>query len=773
MAESTAVSPAALHRELARERIQSARRINLLRLCGVSAFFALFLVLGGILRLPAWTGNLDLFAGYWAVTVALFLAARHSNRVARFGTVAVALVDVPMVFLLQLATIPTSPSASGVAGFTVGVYVLLVILAALSLENWYILFTAAIAAAFEILLQRVAGVGLGARVSTVMLLGLAAAACSYARFRLVALIERVDRDIVEQRRAESALRQAERMAALAELGRELSGTLDPTTVAQRTADSIARLLAAKTAVLFHAEPDRALVAIAASGSMARSFASGVVLPAGAGASGRAVAERQAVTTPDVLADASIRMTPDLRERIERADYHAVCAVPLRVRDTVIGALSIGDARGRVFTADEVHLAQAFADHAALSFENARLYAELESRLHQLEASQEQLLQAGKLAAVGQLVSGVAHEINNPLTVIVGHAEILSRRLANSDHQRHVDGILDGAARAAKIVQGLQTFGRPRPREIAGVDLRDVVTRVLALREDGLRVKGIALSRDAPETVPAVRGDAAQLEQVVLNLVLNAEQALAGSPAPQIAVRVTSVEGWVRVTVADNGPGIARDVLPRIFEPFFSTKPVGQGTGLGLSICYSIVQSHHGRLTVESNPGNGATFLLELPAHLGGPLASPVAAPAVQPALRRGRVLVVDDEEEVAALLHDLLGEINLEASVVTDGEAAWRTLTTEGTRFDAVTLDLRMPRLSGQALYERLAKQAPAVAATVIFVTGDTADSETELFLQRAERPVLMKPVTLEDLAMALAPFLVRASGDVPSGRRVGPRDPP
>ena len=174
-------------------------------------------MLGGLLGLPAWRGNLRLFAIYWAVSMAAFVASRRSERVARFANLAVALLDVPMVFFIQWATIPTSPSASGVAGFTVGVYVLLVILAALSLENWYILFTAAVAAAFEVALQYLAGVSVGGMISTVILLGLAAAACSYARQRLVELAGRVDRDIAEQQRAERVLRQTERMASLGTL----------------------------------------------------------------------------------------------------------------------------------------------------------------------------------------------------------------------------------------------------------------------------------------------------------------------------------------------------------------------------------------------------------------------------------------------------------------------------------------------------------------------------------------------------------------------------
>lgn len=209
--------PDALHRELTQERIQSARRINAVRVWGVSAFFALFLVLGGLLRLPAWTGNLDLFAIYWAITVVVYVLSRRFERVAWVASLAVALVDMPMVFFLQWATFPTSPSASGVAGFTVGVYVLLVILSALSLQNWFIFFTASVGAAFEVALQELAGVSTGAMASTVILLGLAAFSCAYARSRLVDLVARVDRNLAEQRRAERALRQSERMASLGTL----------------------------------------------------------------------------------------------------------------------------------------------------------------------------------------------------------------------------------------------------------------------------------------------------------------------------------------------------------------------------------------------------------------------------------------------------------------------------------------------------------------------------------------------------------------------------
>jgi two-component system NtrC family sensor kinase len=319
----------------------------------------------------------------------------------------------------------------------------------------------------------------------------------------------------------------------------------------------------------------------------------------------------------------------------------------------------------------------------------------------------------------------------------------------------VDRIRTSGMQAAKIVRELQTFVRPRPREVARLDLREVIERIVALREDALRVAGVVLVRELPAAPIAVTGDASQLEQVLMNLMLNAEQAVAGRPKGRIAIRLQAQGGRVRTTVADTGPGIPADVLPRIFEPFFSTKAVGQGTGLGLSICYSIVQSHGGRLTADSRPGLGATFVVDLPAAGdGGDVKPVVAAPPVR-SLGRGHVLVVDDEEAVGRMLSDLLLELGVSAAVVGDADAAWRALMREGRVFDAITLDLRMPGVSGQALYERFEARVPAAAARVIFVTGDTADAETENFLRKTGRPVLAKPVSLEPLAEALAPLLL------------------
>jgi len=745
--------PDSLQRELARERLKNARRTNAIRFWGVSAFFLLFLVLGGLFRLPAWSGNLRLFTLYWLATTVIFLASRRSERIVLASGMGVALFDAPIVFFLQWATFPTS-NPSGVAGFTVGVYLLLVMLAAFSLRGWYIVFTAVVVTAYEVLLQHFAGVGVGAMVSSVILIGLAAAVCSYAQYRLLRFVRRVDRHMRAHREAEAARRQAERISALASLARELSGTLDPTTVAQRTVDSIVRLLGARTAMLFRLEPaSGALVAVACTGTISPSFPIGGTLPAGAGATGQAVLLRRVVTTSDVLAEPGISLPADVEARIVESNNRAACAVPLVVRGAVIGVLRVADIQGRQFTDDEVHLAQAFADHAAFSIENARLYAELDAQLHQLEATQQQLVEAGKLAAVGQLVTGVAHEINNPLATIMGQAEMLSRRLTDPAHLERVAKIADCAMRAAKIVRGVQTFVRPQRHDVAPLDLRDVVARVVAQRRDAMGFNGITLLEDLPADVPLVLGDAEQIEQVVLNLVVNAEQAVTAVPAPRIAISLTVHDARVRLTIADTGPGIPPDIVPRIFEPFFSTKAPNQSSGLGLSTSYSIVQSHGGRLIAESTPGSGATFVVELPAHRAPAPEPPVRDPG-PPALRPGSVLVVEDEPQVAAMLRDLLTDLGLDVAIVADADNAWRVLAKDKVPFDVITVDLRLGGLSGRAFFERLEHELPALATRVIFITGEVADAESEAFLERSGRPTLKKPFSVKALIATLATLL-------------------
>ncbi len=469
------------------------------------------------------------------------------------------------------------------------------------------------------------------------------------------------------------------------------------------------------------------------------------LKIGESISGRVVVSGEPLLITDLANDP--RVIPEHRETIRRQGYRAALTVPVKVGDRTVGVLSIRTRRSEGYSAEDLRTATAFASQAAVALENSRLFQETQRAYAELSETQAQLLQAGKLAAVGRLAAGVAHEVNNPLTVIVGQAQLLRLKSTDPEVLDKTERICASAMRAARIISELQTFARPQAGQLSAVSLADVIQSVLGLHEQTLRNNGIGVDKEIAPGLPWVWGNAQQLGQVVLNLLLNAEQAVAQSgERPCITVRLTTREGGVRLVVSDTGPGIAPENLPRIFEPFFTTKPVGQGTGLGLSICYSIVAAHGGKIWAESEPGKGAALVVELPASKQPAIdgATP-ATPAVSTP-RRGHILVVDDEEDVADTLRDLLESLGQRVTVAIGGASGWERLATPGAQYDMVTLDLKMPDLPGAKLWERLMAVGSPLAERVVFVTGDTVSSETHQFLEHTGRPVLQKPFDLEDL---------------------------
>jgi signal transduction histidine kinase len=429
---------------------------------------------------------------------------------------------------------------------------------------------------------------------------------------------------------------------------------------------------------------------------------------------------------------------------------AVLMVPLVRNDEVIGTLSLDQSEPYAWTQAQVEFAMTIANQAALAADNARLYEQVRAQLHELQETQTQLLQAGKLAAIGQLVAGVAHELNNPLAVVLGQADLLKLQSADPMVLRRTEKILESGRRAARIIRELATFARPQPAAIRVGDLPQVVERALALRRQALHVRGIGLTYHPAPAVPTIRADEVQLQQVLLNLLLSAEYAAAeGERPPHITVRLSADEDGVRFTISDSGPGIAADVLPRIFEPFFTTKPVGQGTGLGLSICYRIVEAHDGRIWAESPPGEGATFTIVLPACPTPPLAADAsAAPArLSGDTLHAHVLVVDDEPDVLETLAALFESLGHRVTTALGGEQGWERLVAPQAAYDLVTLDLKMPDLPGTKIWERLVATNTALARRVTFITGDTVDPVAQDFVATVGRPVLCKPVDLAQIA--------------------------
>ena len=363
----------------------------------------------------------------------------------------------------------------------------------------------------------------------------------------------------------------------------------------------------------------------------------------------------------------------------------------------------------------------------------------------------QLLQAEKLAALGQTISGVAHELNNPLATILTWAERLSQRPSNEIDEktrRGLETILSESERAARIVRNLLTFARKRQSTRAMVDLNHVVRDTLSLRSYEQRITNISIVDALAAGLPQVLADAHQVQQVLLNLIINAEQAMLTANGRGTLV----VRSWhdvdreaVILEINDDGPGIAEDVQTKIFDPFFTTKEVGKGTGLGLTVAYAIVQEHGGRLRIASKPGGGASFFVELPVS-GTPLDR--AATTLQNAnfeeLIGSSVLVVEDEPALAAAVSEALTDAGFVVDRAGDGEEALRRISAKP--YDLIICDLKMPKVDGMQFYQKLSVSEPALARRVIFVTGDVAGTDAEQFLQDSRCRWLAKPFRLGDL---------------------------
>ena len=362
----------------------------------------------------------------------------------------------------------------------------------------------------------------------------------------------------------------------------------------------------------------------------------------------------------------------------------------------------------------------------------------------------QLLQAEKMAALGQTISGVAHELNNPLATILSWAERLSERKSLEEPvRRGLETILSESERAARIVRNLLTFARKRQTTRAMVDINQVVRETIALRAYEQRLTNVTVVDALAAGLPHVFADGHQVQQVLLNLVINAEQAMVSSHGRGTLVVRTwhdAQQESIILEINDDGPGIPDDLQPKIFDPFFTTKEVGKGTGLGLTVAYAIVQEHGGRIRLESQPNRGASFYVELP--LSGAKLPPAPVRRTNfdapEAIVGASVLVVEDEAHLASAVVDALTDAGYVVVHAKDGEEALATIDTQ--MFDAVICDLKMPRVDGKTFYRTLEAAAPGLARRVIFVTGDVAGTEAEQFLDESGCRWLAKPFRLGDL---------------------------
>jgi len=364
---------------------------------------------------------------------------------------------------------------------------------------------------------------------------------------------------------------------------------------------------------------------------------------------------------------------------------------------------------------------------------------------------QQLVQAEKLAALGQTMSGVAHELNNPLATILACAERLAGRPMDDGTRRDLDAIHNAADRAARIVRNLQTFARKRHTTRTTVELNHVVTETIALRAYEQRAANVVIVQALAAGLPPIFADPHQIQQILLNLIINAEQAMLDAHGRGTLILRT----WhdpdrdaVVLEVHDDGPGMPVEVQAKVFDPFFTTKAVGKGTGLGLTVAYAIAHEHGGRLRVESGSGGGASFYLELPVGGTAVRAPEPPRPATLPPVPKGsRALVIEDEQALGDAVAASLGDEGFVVDRAADGEEGLARLRERV--YEVVICDLKMPKVDGVALFAEVSRRMPEQKSKIVFVTGDVAGTDTERFLEESGCRWIAKPFRLRDLVRA------------------------
>lgn len=363
--------------------------------------------------------------------------------------------------------------------------------------------------------------------------------------------------------------------------------------------------------------------------------------------------------------------------------------------------------------------------------------------------QRRLIQSEKVAALGQLIAGIAHELNNPLTTILGHAELL-RGISESAVVDQAAVIEREAHRSRRIIEGLLSFARERPAQFAPTDVNAAVEEALRIPAYRMKVDNIEVLTDLVPELPVIEADSHQLQQVFLNIINNAHFAMR-TTGGRLAVSSRLVGRIIEVTFSDTGPGMNEEQIGRAFDPFYTTKQVNEGTGLGLSVSLGIVRRHGGEIVINSAPGEGATVTVRLPLRVA-PARAPEQPHTAVAAPRTARVLVVDDEQPILDLVRQALGGAGHEVHTACDAMSGLQLL--EQYTYDVILSDLRMPGMDGEQFHRRVAERWPEMASRFVIVTGDTLAAETGQLLGRPDIRALCKPFTIAELRETVAIIL-------------------
>ncbi|MGB7539158.1 MAG: GAF domain-containing protein [Anaerolineales bacterium] len=448
---------------------------------------------------------------------------------------------------------------------------------------------------------------------------------------------------------------------------------------------------------------------------------------------------------------------------------AVARAPLIAGGQVIGTIWIG--RSSPIGDHDIRLLTAIGEMAATAIQRQSLHEDLQIQLNALRQTQARLVQSEKLAAIGQLAAGIAHELNNPLTSVVLYSQLVQQEKLGGAVRGNLEKVVAEALRAGKIVRGLLDFARQRPIHREPVQVNEALRNSLDLISYELDAEGVKVRLTLAPDLPTITADFYQLTQVFMNLIQNASQAMFGGSGPR-ELEITTVTGSetifpqgsepravVRISFKDTGPGIPEEILSHVFDPFFTTKAEASGTGLGLSICHGIVGEHDGRIWAENTPGPGAVFVVELPVAAVEEEKRPRKEErlAVDTPGRRSRILIIDDEPNVQDVLAKSLASRGYMVETAGDGEQGLARLA--ASEFDVILCDFRMPNFSGMDFYRRIQSDRPHMARKIIFITGDTANLATRRFIEENDLIILEKPFELPDLLQVIRLVNEKAPG--------------
>ena len=549
-------------------------------------------------------------------------------------------------------------------------------------------------------------------------------------------------DITEKKRAEDEIRRRNReLNALNAMAVIATQSFDLDEILNLTLRQLISLLGAETGSIYLSDSDEKTFRRRAGWgqrSAERARFSEVKFPEGFG--DLVTRSRAEVITAEYLP----HLPPLVAEFIRADSLLSWIWVLLWGKDGPIGIMGISSCGNREYTSNDENLLVAIGRQLSTTIEKVRLYEETCRAYEDLRRTQEQLLQSEKMSAIGQLISGVAHELNNPLTAILGYAQLLESEGLGQRAADFVSKLFKQAQRTHRVVQNLLSFARQRKPEKQQVDVRKVLHEILALRDYDLRVNNIKLEREIDPDLPAVTADPHQLEQVFLNVINNAIDAMVEvGKGGSLKVRLYAKAGDVIAEFQDSGPGIKEP--NKIFDPFYTTKDVGKGTGLGLSICYGIVKEHGGEITARNCEIGGAIVKMLLPS--AGRVAAPQIAPPTLPRefVIEGRILLAEDEEAVLEFERDVLVGAGAQVVTLMNAEDVRAHLLAES--FDAVIINGKLPGgWTVQDINSWIADKCPGLEKHFLFTFSGGIEPEVNDFLQQHNLPFLVKPFEVADL---------------------------